>query len=237
MFYYCTQNIFVYYLLSLYYVDVYRVALSLTPPHKSSSLQDPAAQTTDGDIHCAVPPLFSPSGFTPHQVATTWAQVCLLKELRPVSRTVTNLDCVLLKDNNRAPVARSGPEINSRAWLCVQQGPRHNTRCCLSTQHFIFLLIFCLETSKKSSGPMNRWTKPSLVSLSKISFPHISACPGTQYSPTVCRVEISFNAFWHYRTNGDVLAAWSTFRGTKLSDLAPCICTTDLWYISPQFLE
>jgi len=30
------------------------------------------------------------------------------------------------------------------------------------------------------------------------------AYPGTRYSPTVCRVEISFNAFWHCRTNGDV---------------------------------
>ena len=38
---------------------------------------------------------------------------CLLKVLHPVSRPITTLDCVLLKDNNRALVARSGPEINS----------------------------------------------------------------------------------------------------------------------------
>ena len=44
---------------------------------------------------------------------------CLLKVLCPVSRPITTLDCVPLKDNNRAPVARSGPEINSRARLCV----------------------------------------------------------------------------------------------------------------------
>jgi len=31
---------------------------------------------------------------------------CLLKVLCPVSRPITTLDCVLLKDNNRAPVAR-----------------------------------------------------------------------------------------------------------------------------------
>jgi len=68
-------------------------------------------------------------------------------------RPVTTLDCVLLKDNNWALVARSGPEINPRACLCVLQGPRHNTRCWFSIHHFIFLLIFCLETPKKGSGP------------------------------------------------------------------------------------
>jgi len=69
---------------------------------------------------------------------------CLLKVLCPVSRPITTLDCVLLKDNNRALVARSGPEINSRACLCVLQRPCHNTRCCFSIHRFIFLLIFCL---------------------------------------------------------------------------------------------
>jgi hypothetical protein len=78
----------------------------------------------------------------------------LLKVLCLVSRTITTLDCVLLKDNKRAPVARSGPEINSQACLCVLQGPCHNARCCFSIQCFIFLLIrlFCLETLKKGSG-------------------------------------------------------------------------------------
>jgi len=73
---------------------------------------------------------------------------CLLKVLCPVSRPITALDCVLLKDNNWVLVARLGPEIISRAYLCVPQGPRHNARCCLSIQCFIFLLIFCLETPK-----------------------------------------------------------------------------------------
>jgi len=115
---------------------------------------------------------------------------CLLKVLCPVSRPKTTLDCVLLKDNNRAPVARSGPEINSRACFCVLQWPRHNVRCCFSIHRFIFLLIFCPETLKKGSGPTNRWTEPLLASLSAISFPVTPACPGTQYSPTACRVEI-----------------------------------------------
>ena len=93
---------------------------------------------------------------------------CLLKVLCPVSRSITTLDYVLLKDNNWAPVARSGPEINSRACLCVLQEPRHNARCCFSIQLFIFLLIFCLETPKKGSGQTNCWTEPLLASLSAI---------------------------------------------------------------------
>jgi hypothetical protein len=47
---------------------------------------------------------------------------CFLKVLCPVSRPITTLDYVLLKDNNWAPIAGSGPEINSRACLCVLQG-------------------------------------------------------------------------------------------------------------------
>jgi hypothetical protein len=81
---------------------------------------------------------------------------CLLRVLCPVSRPITTLDYVLLKDSSRAPIARFGPEINSRACLCVPQGPCHSARCCIPIQRFIFLLIFCLETPKKSSGPVNR---------------------------------------------------------------------------------
>ena len=47
---------------------------------------------------------------------------CLLKVLCPISRPITTLDCVLLKGNNQALVTRSGPEIDSRACLCVLQG-------------------------------------------------------------------------------------------------------------------
>jgi len=57
---------------------------------------------------------------------------CLLKVLCAVSRSVTILNCVLLKDNNQALVPRSGPEIISQACLCVLQGPHHNARCWFS---------------------------------------------------------------------------------------------------------
>jgi len=51
------------------------------------------------------------------------------------------------------------------------------------------LLIFCLETLRDSSYQINFWVEPSLASLSAISLPHTLACPGTQYSSPVCRVE------------------------------------------------
>jgi hypothetical protein len=144
---------------------------------------------------------------------------CLLKVLCPVSRPIMTLDCVLLKDSSRAPIARSEPEINFQACLCVLQGPHRNARCCFSIQHFIFLFIFCLEIPKKGSGPTNRWTELSLMSLSAISFPLTPACPGTHYSPTACRAEMSFNACWHCHTKGDiVLTAWSAFRAAWLSE-------------------
>jgi len=108
---------------------------------------------------------------------------CLLKVLCPVSRPITILDFGLLKDSNWAPVARLRPEINSRACLCVLQGPHHNIRCCFFIQCFTFLLIFCLETPKKGSGSTNRWMKPLLASLSAISFPLTPVRPGTQYPP------------------------------------------------------
>ena len=80
---------------------------------------------------------------------------CLRKVLCPVSRPITTLDCVLLKDNNQALVTKLGPEINSRACLYVVEGPRHNTKCWFSIHRFIFLFMFCLDTPKKDSGPTN----------------------------------------------------------------------------------
>jgi len=83
-----------------------------------------------------------------------------LKLLCPVSRPITTLVCVLLKDSSRAPIARSGPTINCRACLCVLQGPHHNARCLFSIQRFIFLLIFCLETPRQAQAQQT--AEPSL---------------------------------------------------------------------------
>jgi len=133
-----------------------------------------------------------------------------------VRRPITTLGCVLLKDTNLVFVLGLGYEINSQVCVWVLTRPRHLAKCWLSNQRFICLLIFCLETPKDDSGPTNFWTEPSLVNLSAISFPCTPACPGSQYSPTVCWVEISFNSFWHYCTSGDILAAWRAFRATWL---------------------
>jgi hypothetical protein len=89
---------------------------------------------------------------------------CLLKVLCPVSRPITTLDCVLLDDSNRAPVARLGPEIKSRAYLCVLHGPHHNARCCFSIQSFIFFLI--------SSWSKKKEPKYECLSEARVSHSH-----------------------------------------------------------------
>jgi hypothetical protein len=129
----------------------------------------------------------------------------LLRVLCPIWRPVTALDFVLLKDRNLALTPRQGPEINSRACLWASPRPRHHTQCWLTNQRLIFLLISCLETPKAGSGPTNFRAETSLASSLAISFPRTPAYPGIQCSPTACRVEISFNAFWHCWTSSDRL--------------------------------
>jgi len=122
---------------------------------------------------------------------------CLLRVLCPVRRPVTALDCVQLKDRTLALALSQGPEINSRACLWLLPRTNHHTQSWLTNQRLILLLTSCLETPKAGSGPTNFRAQPSLASSSTISFPLTPARPGTQYRPTACRVEISFNAFWH----------------------------------------
>jgi hypothetical protein len=82
---------------------------------------------------------------------------CLLEVLRPVSRPITTLVCVLLNDNSRAPIARSEPEINSRVCLCVLQGPRHNARCLFSIQRCLYpIMYFCCVVFQKHDVYKNR---------------------------------------------------------------------------------
>jgi len=115
---------------------------------------------------------------------------CLLRVLCPARRPITTLDCVLLKDRNLALIPRQGPEINSRACLCVLPRPRHHTQCWLHNQRLILLLISCIEIPKAGSGPTNFRAEPSLASSSVIPFSPTPGCPGTQYSPTACRVKV-----------------------------------------------
>jgi hypothetical protein len=123
---------------------------------------------------------------------------CHLKVLCPVRRPMTILDCVLFKDNNWALVARSGPEIISSLSLCT-------TRNTPQYQMLVFQPAFYLSSYILPRDPQerlqsnNHWTVPSLASLSAISFPHTPACPGTQYSPTVCWVvPLNINHFWSF---------------------------------------
>ena len=145
---------------------------------------------------------------------------CFIRVLCPVRRPVTALDYVMIKDKNLAMAPREGPKISSRACLCVSPRPRHHTHCWLTNQCLTLLHISCLETPKAGWGPTNCRTEPSLASSSVISLPCTLACPWTQYSPTACWAEISFNAFWHCWTNGDgtVLDTKSSF--TKLKAIA-----------------
>jgi hypothetical protein len=127
--------------------------------------------------------------------------ICLLRVLCTVRRPVTTLNCIQLKDRNLALAPIQGPKINSHACLWVLPRPRHHTQYWLTNQHIILLLISCLETPKAGSRPTNFRAELSLVSSSAISFPCTPSCPGTQYSPTACWVEISFNTFWYCWTN------------------------------------
>ena len=120
---------------------------------------------------------------------------CLLSVLCPVRRPVTALDFVLLGQKPSLDT-QTGPEINSRACLWVSPRPRHHTRCWLTNQRLILLLISCLETPKAASGTTNFRAEPPLASMSAISFPRTPACPGNQYSPTSCRVESD----WSYHS-------------------------------------
>jgi hypothetical protein len=99
-----------------------------------------------------------------------------------VSKPVTVLDCVLLKDRNLALAPGQGPEINSQACLWVSPRPRHHIQCWLTNHRLILLRVSCLETPKASSSPTNFRTEPSLVSLLAISLTRTPAYWNVYYT-------------------------------------------------------
>ena len=144
---------------------------------------------------------------------------CLFRVLWPVSRPVTALDSILLKVRNFALLPRLGLEINSRACLWVFPRPCHSALCWLTNQRPSLFCKSRLKTPKAGSGPRTPRAEPPLASPSAISLPRIPAWPGTQKRPTACRSEISFNAFWHWWTEGDVvLTASRAFKAARLSE-------------------
>jgi hypothetical protein len=131
---------------------------------------------------------------------------CCLRVLCPV-RTMINLDCVLLKDNNSALVAKSGPEINSQACLCVLQRPCHITKCWLPLQHLIFLLMFCFETPQERlwSHKLQKRTIPcELVSNAISSHPSM---PKDSVQPNSVPGTDVVQRLLHCRTIGDIVLA------------------------------
>ena len=113
-----------------------------------------------------------------------------------------------LKDSNRAPVARLGPEINSRACLCVLQGPRHNARCWFFIQPFIFFLILCLS----DINPLNAELNPIC---------HLLALLGGATIVVVSRLRV--NNSWIFST--EFLKHWSVKFNENMSSVSrvvPC---------------
>jgi len=132
---------------------------------------------------------------------------CRLRVLCPVRRPMTTLDCVLLKDNNRVLVGKSGPEIKSQACLCVLQGPRHITKYWLSNQHLIFFLCSVLRPPRKALFSQTSEQNRPLRACWRFHFLTHRHAQGPSKAP-VCWVEMLFNAFWHCCTMEDgVLAA------------------------------
>jgi hypothetical protein len=138
--------------------------------------------------------------------------------LCPVRGSVTTLACVLLKDSNRAFVARLGPEIDFWACLRLVQG---------QTPHYQMLVIhpaFYLIFDTLPRGPQRQLGSYKLLNRAapfELARDFISLYPtmsrGTD-SPALCCKAIPFNTFWHCRTNGDVvLAAWRALKATWLS--------------------
>jgi hypothetical protein len=82
-----------------------------------------------------------------------------------------------------------------------------------ASQHLILSCIFCLKTPKAGSVPRNWWKFFCLASPSAISFSHIQEYMGSQQSPAEWWVEMSCNASWPCRTNGDVV--WAACRAFK----------------------
>jgi len=96
------------------------------------------------------------------------------------------------------------PTAHSNLWVFPRL--RHLAQCWLANQRMSLFCMSRLGTPRAGSGPKNPRPEPPLTSSSAISFPRNPACPETQYSPTAYRVEIYFNAFWHYWTKGDVVS-------------------------------
>jgi len=103
-------------------------------------------------------------------------------------------------------VQNSGLCIHTGAWNQLSRLSLSTTKIVPHYQmlaihpEFCFSFRFLPRGPKDGSGCTKFWTEQSFASLSVISFPCTPASKDTQYSPTVCWVEMSINAFWHCYT-------------------------------------
>jgi hypothetical protein len=85
-------------------------------------------------------------------------------------RPMTTQDCVMLKCKNLVFVVRLETKISVQGCLWVLLRLCHITKCWVSTQHFIFVFMFCLETSPRTAKVLQTSEKNCLASLSAFSF-------------------------------------------------------------------
>jgi len=90
---------------------------------------------------------------------------CLIKVLCPVSRSITTLDCVLLKNNNRAPVARLGSEIDSNpaSVYYTDHDSIPDAGFPFSLLFFAYILPRDPQEGLRSNRPLNRTVPCELV--------------------------------------------------------------------------
>jgi len=152
-------------------------------------------------------------------------------------RPVTTMHWILLKVTNFLLVRRRFPDINSRACLWVSPRSHHWDPCCLTKQRPILFCKSRLETLRAGWGSRNLRAVPPLDNPSAISLPRIPACLGTQESPSACRIEISFNAFWHWWTKETLLyvglKALRTFKAARLSEQILTYFSVLFWGLNP----
>ena len=96
---------------------------------------------------------------------------CFLRVLcDPVRWPITTLDCILLKDKSLVFVVELGPVASFPACLSIPLRQSQISKCWLSTQPFIFLLIFWVETPKDVSGPKTFEQNRLLLSFQRSRF-------------------------------------------------------------------
>jgi hypothetical protein len=125
---------------------------------------------------------------------------CLLRALTSKKASDSHGVCPVKRQ-----ISNLGTQINS--WFCCWVLPRpcQLTQCWVT--NCLILLTSCLGTHKAGSGPPNLRAGPPYVSSSASTLLLTAACPGTQYSPTACRVEMVKG---RERSNGTSPAPCST---------------------------